>query len=388
MSSIWNTNYSEGITNIPQYPPQAFPTNQTALVQQYDFASNGTNDYYNYYRCRNCDTNLTTNTPSSQYQKQKLIQNTVRIDSSQYTMNLGSLASYQMPKKKNGSVPWNQMSDRAEPSVQKANGNGGNTIGSSSTRHSITRLRPGSMSPGGIGCDIKHNSYDRYLNRLKGKAPLRRGIIPPNFGQEEIPFNRANPIYGGKIMKTSIVTGCNCPIETKQKNYQKLYQNNPNQDYNFNVPYQFAIGQKIFANINGVQTPATITANLGNGNFTIQIASSGETMNMNQTNFLIYYNCASHIGYIAGGPYAGIGTGPVNQTQSQGGNFVDQYIRDPGRVIACQKVAGTKSNISNTMRFFPELGNVDAVNGIPNSLALLVDNGIRYTNGVANPVIL
>lgn len=388
MSSIWNENHSAEITNIPQYPPQAFPLNRTGLVQMYDLAYNNSNENYYYYRCRNCDTNLNTNTPASQYQKQKLIQNTVRIDSSQYTMNLGSLAGYQNPKKINAYVPWNQMSDRAQPSVQKANTSGSNTIGGSSTRSSITRLRPGSMSPGGIGCDIKHNSYDRYLNRLKGKAPLRRGIIPPNFGQEEITFNRANPIYGNKIMKTSIVSGCNCPIETNQTNYKQLYQNNPNQDYNFNVPYEFAIDQKIFANINGVQTPATIVANLGNGNFTIKITSNGEIITMNQTNFLIYYNCASHIGYIAGGPYAGIGTGPINQTQSQGGNFVDQYIRNPGTVVACQKLNGSKSNITNTMRFFPELGNVDAVNGISNSLALLQDNGVRYTNGVPSTVNL
>ena len=100
MSSIWNTDYSAEITNIPQYPPQAFPTNRTGLVQVYDLAYNNSNENSYYYRCRNCDTNLNTNTPSSQYQKQKLIQNTVRIDSSQYTMNLGSLAGYQNPKKK------------------------------------------------------------------------------------------------------------------------------------------------------------------------------------------------------------------------------------------------------------------------------------------------
>ncbi len=33
------------------------------------------------------------------------------------------------------------------------------------TKRSITSLRPGAMSPGGSGVDIKHNSYDRYLNR-------------------------------------------------------------------------------------------------------------------------------------------------------------------------------------------------------------------------------
>jgi hypothetical protein len=60
------------------------------------------------------------------------------------------------------------------------------------------------MSPGGVGVDIKHNSYDRYLNKIKGKAPLRRGVIPPNYGAQ-IPFNRAFPVYGGKTFKTSII---------------------------------------------------------------------------------------------------------------------------------------------------------------------------------------
>lgn len=34
---------------------------------------------------------------------------------------------------------------------------------------SLTRDRPGSQAPGGSGVDIKHNSYARYLARLKGK---------------------------------------------------------------------------------------------------------------------------------------------------------------------------------------------------------------------------
>ena len=42
-----------------------------------------------------------------------------------------------------------------------------------STKKSITRLRPGSLKPGGFGVDIKHGSYDRYLARLKGKKPLK-----------------------------------------------------------------------------------------------------------------------------------------------------------------------------------------------------------------------
>ena len=42
-----------------------------------------------YYRWRVCNTNLTGNTPADQYQKLKLIQNTVRVYSSLYTSNLG-----------------------------------------------------------------------------------------------------------------------------------------------------------------------------------------------------------------------------------------------------------------------------------------------------------
>jgi hypothetical protein len=83
------------------------------------------------------------------------------------------------------------------------------------------------MSPGGSGVDIKHNSYDRYLNRLKGKKPIRRGPIPPAFGLPYIPFNRAEPIYGGKVMKTSIVNNCNCPIVSyndKNNDDTKLYR--------------------------------------------------------------------------------------------------------------------------------------------------------------------
>jgi hypothetical protein len=209
MSSILNTNYYS-----------CLQANKTAIVQVYKLASNSTNDDYYYYRCRNCDTNLTTNTLASQYQKQKIIQNTVSIDSSQYTMNLASLASYQNPTKSN--VPWNQMSDRAVPAKQKASANGGNIIGSSTTRNSVTRLRPGSMSPGGIGCDIKHNSYERYLNRLKGKGPLRRGEISLNFGIKEIRFNRASPVYGNKLCKTSIISGCNCTIVANKNNDNQM----------------------------------------------------------------------------------------------------------------------------------------------------------------------
>ena len=79
-------------------------------------------------QCRSCNKNLTSNDPASQYQKQKIIQNTVRVPSSLYTMNLAALNVYQKPKSVyslvdiagsnyvvSPGVNWNQMSDRREP---------------------------------------------------------------------------------------------------------------------------------------------------------------------------------------------------------------------------------------------------------------------------------
>lgn len=212
------------------------------------------------YRCRGCNQNLASNTPASQYQKQKLIQNTVRVPSSIYTMNLGALNVYQKPNSTfepiaiNGAiyiaspgVNWNQMSDRRNPHVQKTVTGGGSTYHSSSTKRTQTALRPGALSPGGQGVDIKHNSYDRYLARIKGKAPLRRGVIPPGFGRPYIPFNRAFPIYGGKVFKTSIVNNCNCPIVDGPDTKEILYKGSAVQDKIYSVKHIYSVGDEVFA---------------------------------------------------------------------------------------------------------------------------------------------
>jgi hypothetical protein len=89
-------------------------------------------------------------------------------------------------------------------------------------------LRPGALSPGGAGVDIKHNSYARYLARIKGKAPLRQQAVPPYFGAP-IPFDPAFPIYGGKVFKTGIVAGCNCP---DNEYLSKLYVDNVQEKIN------------------------------------------------------------------------------------------------------------------------------------------------------------
>jgi hypothetical protein len=103
---------------------------------------------------------------------QQRIRNLVRVPSSLYTMNNAAINVYQpsneVPSNNgvpyNGAAPcnkvvqWNQMSDRVAPAVQPAY----------VSFRSSKSLRPGALTPGGVGCDIKHNSYERRLLKLKG----------------------------------------------------------------------------------------------------------------------------------------------------------------------------------------------------------------------------
>ena len=56
------------------------------------------------------------------------------------------------------------------------------------------------MTPGGVGVDVKHNSYQRYLNRKKG------AMVPSG------PYvaNKVNPksVTNNKVQKASIVNSC------------------------------------------------------------------------------------------------------------------------------------------------------------------------------------
>lgn len=262
-----------------------------------------------FYRYRKCDTNLNSNTPANQYQRLKLIQNTVRVYSSLYTMNLAGLNAYEVPNATyklvdigatnyivSPGVNWNQMSDRKEPHKQFANASG-STYGGNSLKRSLTRLRPGALSPGGNGVDIKHNSYDRYLNRLKGRAPLRRGIIPPNFG-EPIPFNRAYPVYGGKTVKTSIVNNCNCPIISDNTNNKKLqtsiYNNGDIENELNNVVYTFYEGGKVYVEKEGAIVVAIILKILEDGTYEIEYLDNTNTTAIKlKSELFIYLPCDS-----------------------------------------------------------------------------------------------
>jgi len=259
-----------------------------------------------YHRWRSCNPNFPNRTqtsvggftPSEQYQNLKLIQNTSRVYGSLYVANLGPLTAYKKPISDSNlgfyGVCWNQMSDRPVPSFQRASIPTGYATSMNRRHTSVTSSKPGSQTPGGKGCDIKHNSYDRYLNRLKGKGPMRRGPIPPNFGKP-IPFNPAFPIYGAKTMKTNIIdAGCDCPITTPAENIEqnlKLYNNPLWQPYPVGT-YGFDIGSYVYAiqTGNDFYTKAIVT-NITDGIYTIQFDNGVIQTESNVNNLLVYFPC-------------------------------------------------------------------------------------------------
>lgn len=220
-------------------------TNYTSIVYNHPSKIVGLSPFY--YRWRKCDTNLTNNTPATRYQIQKQIQNTVRVYASLYTDNKGALSAYVKPGPITHNVCWNQQSDRPFPSVQKATVPTGFYHSQMNNRHhSVTSSRPGCQTPGGVGCDIKHNSYDRYLNRLKGKGPLRRGPVPTIFSSPSIPFNCAYPVYGSKLAKTNIVSGCYCPIDSNASQSNSAIYNNPLYKSTETITnYIFTVGENV-----------------------------------------------------------------------------------------------------------------------------------------------
>ena len=116
---------------------------------------------------------------------QKKIWNQVRVPSSLYTMNKADVT---VDKRTNTSTS-NQASDRNESAFQV------NIIPSrgNSAKGSITRLRPGSLSPSGTGVDIKHNSYARYLAKKKG-----------TYLKTQQPIN-VNALYGNKTKMIKVI---------------------------------------------------------------------------------------------------------------------------------------------------------------------------------------
>tara|TARA_B100000902_G_scaffold381069_2_gene417143 strand:- start:81 stop:671 length:591 start_codon:yes stop_codon:yes gene_type:complete len=120
---------------------------------------------------------------------QQKIQNTVRVPVGLYLNNLASLtvrgdAVKNMPTEQNNFVNQSQASDRANLSVQKQIAN--------------PRLRPGKLGPGGVGVDVKHNSFDRILARKKAQNVRTDSTAV------------STPKYGNRVKKYGIVTQRDC----------------------------------------------------------------------------------------------------------------------------------------------------------------------------------
>ena len=133
--------------------------------------------------------------PSFNVANQKRIWKASCVDQTQYLATISAMNVYTPPVLSPAYVNWNQMSDRALPGVVKTNvPSRGN-----STKYSITRARPGAQSAPGTGVDVKHGSYHRYLERLKGKGPLRTQDTPAPV-----------PINGNKTKYYSITNNNTC----------------------------------------------------------------------------------------------------------------------------------------------------------------------------------
>ena len=149
---------------------------------------------FNDSSCRGCSY-IQRGVRSATKPTQKQIWDQVGISSSLYSMNLSSLTVSKQRLHSGKDVNWNQMSDRQLPGVQRV------VVPSrgSSTRGSVTQIRPGSLSPGGAGVDVKFGSYARYL-ALKKSYNLRGESIVPISGS-------VKPITGNKTYATNAVAG-------------------------------------------------------------------------------------------------------------------------------------------------------------------------------------
>ena len=169
MSNVWTRKYK--IRNVPQ--------NSEEIV---DCAS-----------CRS-EPCLKQNSEAMLKVYNRRMYNYVRVPSSLYIGTLGGLNTFYQSRGGIFGLRWNQSSDKRLRHVGKAivpsHGN--------STRSSITRHRPGAGAPGGVGVDIKHNSFQRYLNRKKGAT------VP----SEPYVANLVNPkaVVNNKVQKSSIIT--------------------------------------------------------------------------------------------------------------------------------------------------------------------------------------
>ena len=152
---------------------------------------------------------------------QKKIQRVVGVPESEYISNLASAVvsngsrlteqqiQSQIPvlsRPSYGAGTWNQSSDRPLPAGSK-----------------IKKPTTGSSICTGLGVDVKHNSYARYLARLKGKNLKVKALTSSQLQTRISNLNRKNSVVNNKPLPLMIVqqagnktfTGNNCACYSK-----------------------------------------------------------------------------------------------------------------------------------------------------------------------------
>ena len=148
-------------------------------------------------QCKSCVSSSTNNAPIIQ----KRTWNQVRAASSLYTMSFAALANTQRIRA--NPINWNQSSDQQVASIQTAY----HPTRGNSTKRTLTSIKPGTAAPAGTGVDIKHNSYDRYLYRLKAG----------NIRTQSSTTEASVPLYGNKVKTYGMISNSDncCPTQTQ-----------------------------------------------------------------------------------------------------------------------------------------------------------------------------
>ena len=166
-------------------------------------------------QCRSCGGNCNgTNCPGTSFDKkviQARIQNQVGVPESQRLDVYAAFTSSSKlltGSKRYGifNYPHQNLSDRI--AAAKPTNNNVPTRGNS-VKSSVTSNRPGSMVPGGAGVDVKHDSYARYLGKIKASNIISNKKGP--FNTQEVGNGaRLRPAINNKQYRFSIVHVNNC----------------------------------------------------------------------------------------------------------------------------------------------------------------------------------
>lgn len=131
---------------------------------------------YSYKKPSQCHIDASSSINTLQIQKD--IQKQIHVSSSLYAMNLSSL--YISSNNISNNNRWHNASDRKQAHGLKNSVN--------------TSIKPN------YGIDIKHNSYSRYLGRIKSQHLKSENINTPS----------SKPLYGNKTFKLGLIACKNC----------------------------------------------------------------------------------------------------------------------------------------------------------------------------------